>query len=611
MPTEKLVSPDRPKLPTRPVLSKEPTVVDEQSLTERPVLPDRPTLPGRPTLPSRPALPSRSTLPDTPTEPDRPMTGRARSTNPTGSTQAIVAAETNCSLGQTILAAKSRTFRQAITRTSEQTITTSEAITTTEAIITREAVIATKTDSSTETPSSVDFHDIIIVVLIRQRSRAVTTAEFSGEKLDLRNVDFSVMDDHARACPLEEEESIERLSWYLTSPFHGDQVAQLRSIFAWMAANMTYDMNSFLNPSQRKSQDAGNVLKTKLGVCAGFANLFDALAAPARLDVRIVIGLARGVGIEVGGPSLGGGHAWNVVNVNGEELLIDSTWGSGSTDDKNVYHRQLNPFYFLQSPKRMIYTHLSEQPHEQFLDPPIANDTFARLPFRRAHSWLMGIKPSLNDSSSMIRAKDDYFELEIRFKKQGNLRNHEGSKRALCHQWMVWQGYPEKITPACHWTREEGKYTILTIKSFCPGPGSGQLTIGGLYTSSDHNGQPKMAAVGDALQYQIVNEGMGANWRPMMTLASAGGGFSASILEPMTAEVPRGQALRVRVRVYDVEEGERPSLIVMRAGSMPDSLREVAPSVYEVTISSAKAGQYVVGIRVGLSCQGLGQFQVV
>lgn len=433
----------------------------------------------------------------------------------------------------------------------------------------------------------------------------VTTKEFDGEHLNLSNADFSVMDNHARACPPEEEESIARLSWYLTSPFLGDQVAQLRSIFAWMAANIIYDFDSLV-PGQRKDQDPESVLRNKVAVCAGFANLYDNIARYANLGVRQTSGLARGAGYVIGAEEVGLAHAWNVVNINGEELFIDSTWGAGHRDDSGVYRQVLDPWWFLLSPKRMIYTHFPDKPSEQFLDPPISKDAFRRLPARHGASWTVGIRPTI--STNTIRARDDYFEIQIRFKKE------EAMKRMMLGGKVVWEGIPEPATAACHWTRDEGKYYIMTIKGFCSGPGSGKLEI---YTYQLGDvarcaGQISFSTeTKQALSYRIVNDGSGANFQPLVAEYPVPG-LSTSVLEPLTAQVQHGVRQKVRVQVYHVEHGVRPALVVLRDQDWRSSetMREVEPGVFELD-KVLTAGEYMIGQKFGMQYQFVGRFHAV
>ncbi|KAG0022685.1 hypothetical protein BGZ81_008433 [Podila clonocystis] len=435
------------------------------------------------------------------------------------------------------------------------------------------------------------------------KSTVVTTKEFDGKHLDLSNADFSVMDDHARACPPEEEESIARLSWYLTSPFLGDQVAQLRSIFAWMAANITYDFASLV-PGQRKDQGPESVLRNKVAVCAGFANLYDDIARYANLGVRQTSGLARGAGYVIGAEEVGGAHAWNVVNINGEELFIDSTWGSGHRDDSGVYHQVLNPWWFLLSPKRMIYTHFPDKPSEQFLDPPISKDAFRRLPARHGASWTLGIRPTI--STNTVMASDDYFEIPLRIK------NSEAMKRMMLGGRVAWEGNPEPLPAVCHWTRDEGKYYIMTIKGFCPGPGSGKLLIFASQLENPAGSGGQVATGGkEALSYKIVNNGSGANFQPLVAEYSVPG-FLSSVLEPLTAQVQSGVKQKVRVQVYNVEYGVRPALVVLKDQNLrsPEPMREVEPGVFELE-KVLVAGEYLIGQRLGMQYQFVGRFHAV
>lgn len=431
----------------------------------------------------------------------------------------------------------------------------------------------------------------------------MTTKEFDGEHLDLSDADFSVMDDHARACPPGEEESIARLSWYLTSPFLGDQVAQLRSIFAWMAANISYDHASLV-PGQRKDQSPESVLRNKVAVCAGFANLYHDIARYANLGVRQTSGLARGAGYKIGDDKVGGEHAWNVVNINGEELFIDSTWGAGHSDESGVYHRVMDPWWFLLSPKRMIYTHFPENPREQFLDPPISKDAFRRLPCRQGHSWTMGIRPII--ATNVMTANDDYFEVQIRFKKE------EAVKKTFLTAKLVWEGNPETLPAACHWTRDDGKYLVMTMKGFCPGPGSGRLLVLAAPFGDVSDGCGGYSGGSkNPLTYKIVNDGSGANFQPLVTEYPVPG-FSMSVLEPLTAQVQRGVRQKVRVKVYNIAHDARPALILMKDMDFRNSepMREVEPGVFEVE-KVLVTGEYSIGQTLGMQYHLVGRFSAI
>ncbi|MCA9636489.1 MAG: hypothetical protein KC420_10730, partial [Myxococcales bacterium] len=73
-----------------------------------------------------------------------------------------------------------------------------------------------------------------------------------------------------------------------------------------------------LYPDQR----AETVLRTGLGVCAGYSNLIKAIGDVTGDEIVVVTGDSRGIGGEISG----GGHAWNAAKIDGAWHLVDSTW---------------------------------------------------------------------------------------------------------------------------------------------------------------------------------------------------------------------------------------------------------------------------------------------
>ncbi|KAF9906856.1 hypothetical protein EC991_000220 [Linnemannia zychae] len=435
------------------------------------------------------------------------------------------------------------------------------------------------------------------------RSSAIITAEFNGERMDLTLADFSVQDQHALACPREEEESLARLSWYLTSPFPGDQVAQLRCIFKWIAHNIVYNVAGFLS-GNLGDNSAEAVLRTKTGVCAGFANIFFELAAPQNLGVTTVYGVARGFGCEAGGESLGGPHAWNAVTVNGECRLIDSTWGAGpitesGTIDPDPETRFL-PHYFLVRPEALIFSHWPTNSREQYLDPPVHVDLYRALPFRFPLSWTLGILPSGNSATHTVWTDDDYAEVEIRLVK----RAWDGSIPTLVCM-LTWEPTGEQLYAHARWDREDEESVFMMVRCFCPSAGSGSLKITGKAADSDSN------RTSIALSYRVVNNGTGANMQPLFPPYLVKH-FGFSILEPASARVQSGRGKQmIRVKVFNLpREGTQPRLCVI--GGMipiPDMLKQVGPGLYE-TEKTLRPGKYHIG-HMGVGVEYLAPFEVV
>lgn len=434
------------------------------------------------------------------------------------------------------------------------------------------------------------------------RCKPTTTAEFNGERLDLANADFSVIDQHAVSCPREEEECIPRLSWYLTSAFPDDQVAQLRCIFKWIASNIVYDVAGFLS-GNLGDNSAEAVLRTKTGVCAGFSNLFYALAAPQNLGVTQVFGVARGFGIEVGGESLGGGHAWNAVTINGECLLIDSTWGAGAITEGGKLdpdpEARFQPHYFLVRPEYLIFSHWPSNAREQYLDPPMHVDLYRALPFRFSPSWTLGILPSGASATHSVWTDDDYAEVEVRLVK----RSWDKTIPSLICM-LMWKPTGEQLFAHARWLREDADSVYMTVRCFCPSAGEGELRVTGQASDNTSN-QTALA-----LTYRVVNRGNGANMQPLFQpfmLKS----FGFSIMEPSSARISSGHGKQtIRVKVFNIKPGSQPRLCIVGGMiPMPDILQQVEPGLYE-TQKTLRSGKYTIG-NMGIGIEYLATFEVV
>jgi transglutaminase/protease-like cytokinesis protein 3 len=72
-----------------------------------------------------------------------------------------------------------------------------------------------------------------------------------------------------------------------------------RAIFAWITRNIAYDTKSFFS-GKYPSMAAKAVLKRRSGVCAGYANLFNAMGKIANLECSVISGYAKGYGFKPG-----------------------------------------------------------------------------------------------------------------------------------------------------------------------------------------------------------------------------------------------------------------------------------------------------------------------
>ena len=147
------------------------------------------------------------------------------------------------------------------------------------------------------------------------------------------------------------------LASYLAQPAETD-LTKVRSIFVWMAYNITYDMKGFeadVLPDYRPKA----VLNSKVAVCEGYARLFHELCNEAGVRSEIIRGYSKGYGYTEGDKFKVTNHAWNAVYLDNQWRFIDVTWAARKSNNTSV----LRPFtdeYFLATPEEFIHKHLPE-----------------------------------------------------------------------------------------------------------------------------------------------------------------------------------------------------------------------------------------------------------
>ncbi|KAK9680547.1 hypothetical protein K7432_015903, partial [Basidiobolus ranarum] len=233
-------------------------------------------------------------------------------------------------------------------------------------------------------------------------------------KLIFQESDFVEVDQYARDTPQEVTHDLKRLTKYLIQPFDSE-LCQIRSIFVWIADNISYDVDGFLS-GNIPDQSAKSTLHSRSSVCEGYANLFQEMCEISGIYVQKIHGYSRGAGTdpstESRGP-LGSNHAWNVVRINGVYRMIDSTWGAGHLNNGS-YHKKFSPFYFLTLPTLFICNHFPlESPHLQFITPHAKEEEFRQLPFVSGIFFQLGLK-FLSTPGNLLRI-DKHTSLPLEF----------------------------------------------------------------------------------------------------------------------------------------------------------------------------------------------------
>lgn len=177
-----------------------------------------------------------------------------------------------------------------------------------------------------------------------------------------------------------------------------DPVKRFKALHDFVALRTAYDAKA-LAAGRYPPQDPATVLKTRLAVCAGYANLLQALGEAADLDVAVVTGDSR----DMGGGIAGGGHAWNAVELGGRWYLVDATWNAGHLDGGR-FVAGYGTEYLFTPPAVFAVDHLPDDPRWQLLAEPVSRGAFTRQPLLRPGFHAAGLKLLWPDRSQVTAA---------------------------------------------------------------------------------------------------------------------------------------------------------------------------------------------------------------
>lgn len=134
--------------------------------------------------------------------------------------------------------------------------------------------------------------------------------------------------------PRQKEDRISSLVDYLVKPFDNDY-DKAKAIAFWIASHINYDTYLYNNGKTTKlfsayqGQTAKDLLKSRVGICGDFAELFIAMCKEAGIRARKVYGYAYPSENKPSARELPNyGHAWNQFAYKGEIINVDTTFMS-------------------------------------------------------------------------------------------------------------------------------------------------------------------------------------------------------------------------------------------------------------------------------------------
>lgn len=205
--------------------------------------------------------------------------------------------------------------------------------------------------------------------------------------------DFTAIDSFAQNAPNGVDRDTATVAEYLLKGCHND-MEKARAVFSWIANNIKYDDNAY-NTGKYGNMSANGVIKRRHAVCEGYANLYKALANAMGLEAERIDGWAKAYGYRPGQKLTGTNpnHAWNAVKVNGEWILLDATWGSGtSVGGRGQLNskRLFSPYWFNVNPYDFLFMHYPQNDKWLLVPQSLTLKQYEDMPFLEAGFFQLG-----------------------------------------------------------------------------------------------------------------------------------------------------------------------------------------------------------------------------
>lgn len=255
--------------------------------------------------------------------------------------------------------------------------------------------------------------------------------------------DYAKVDATVKAYP-KTFSNPDKLAEQISKDFKGD-AEKARAIFTWIATNIKYDLAAFgvnerpaafsfktqeeKEAKQKKFKEelAVKTLKSKKGVCQGYATLFLVVADKVGLQSEIVTGTSKSHPAHIGKAPGASDHAWNVVKIDNQWKLLDATWGAGTvTGAKPEFVFKFNDKYFFTEPDVFFLNHFPDD--KKWLFTQKSEQDFADLPLYYGNYLLEGYDFLSPKAGTLVVPKYTSIYFKINNLKPGDKVHYAFSK---------------------------------------------------------------------------------------------------------------------------------------------------------------------------------------
>ena len=242
----------------------------------------------------------------------------------------------------------------------------------------------------------------------------VFTFLFSVLGFGQTNVGYAAIDKKIALIPQKATSSTEEIANYINANFQTEN-DKIRAAFYWTASNISYDVKNMfaVNFGETSEDRIAKTLKTKKGICADYAAVFNEIATLLGIKSVVISGYTKQNG-KIDNLS----HAWCAAKIDNKWYIFDPTWGSGSLTNGKFIMR-INEYYFKVEPSNIISSHIPFDYLWQFLNYPITNAEFyqGKTQMNKAKKFFDFEKEIAKQSS--LSEIDQLFESAERIEKNG------------------------------------------------------------------------------------------------------------------------------------------------------------------------------------------------